>query len=150
MKILLTLILLAAVTGAFGADPDREAIEKDVFEVLDTFMASFNSMDSDAHVSTLHLPHFRLARGAMTSLETKEEAIAAHKSYFETLPDTGWHKSKWVHRKIIHMSENKVHVDIQFRRDRKDGTEITTASSLYVLIKKDGRWGVKMKSSFLR
>ena len=106
-------------------------------------------MDSVAHVTTLHFPHFRLARGSMRIRETEEEAIALQQNYFKTLRDTEYHKSIWVHRKIINMSENKVHVDTQFRRVRKDGTEITTASSLYVLIKKDGRWGVKMRSSFL-
>ena len=85
----------------------------------------------------------------MTTIETKEAAITVHKGYFETLSNTEWHKSVWLHRKIITLSENKVHVDTRFRRVRKDGTEITTASSLYVLIKKDGRWGVKLRSSFL-
>ena len=147
-KILLFLFLCSP--AVISASPDREAIEKEVFEVLDNFMASFNAMDPAAHVSTYHFPHFRLARCAMSSWETKEEALTVHKGYFKTLPDTGWHKSMWVHRNIISLSENKVHVDTQFRRVRKDGTEITTANSLYVLIKVDGRWGVKMRSSFLR
>ena len=146
-KILLFLILFPTIV--VSAEPDRQAIEKEVFAVLDNFILSFSAMDSVAHVTTLHFPHFRLARGSMRIWETEEEAIAAQQSFFKNLPDTGWHKSIWVRRKIINMSENKVHVDTQFRRVRKDGTEITTASSLYVLIKKDGKWGVKLRSSFL-
>ena len=85
----------------------------------------------------------------MSSWETEKEVIETHERIFKALPYTGWHKSIWVHRKIVSLSETKVHVDTQFRRVRKDGTEIKTASSLYVLIKKDGRWGIKLRSSFL-
>ena len=143
------LLLLLFPTVVISAEPDRQAIEKEVFAVLDKFMSSFNAMDPGAHVTTYHFPHFRLARGSMSSWETEKEVIETHERIFKALPHTGWHKSIWVHRKIVGLSETKVHVDTQFRRVRKDGTEIKTASSLYVLIKKDGRWGIKLRSSFL-
>lgn len=146
-KVLLLLLLFPAI--AISAEPDRQAIEKEVFAVLDKFMLSFNAMDPVAHVTTYHFPHFRLARGSMKSWETEKEVIETHKRIFKALPATGWHKSSWVHRKIISLSESKVHVDTQFRRVRKDGTEIKTARSLYVLIKVDGKWGIKLRSSFL-
>lgn len=80
---------------------------------------------------------------------TEADAVQAHVDLFKTLPDTGWDKSIWIHRRIVTLSESKVHVDTRFRRLRKDGSEIGTYDSLYILIKKDGRWGIKMRSSFL-
>ena len=64
-KALLLLLLFPAIV--ISAEPDREAIEKEVFAVLDKFMSSFNAMDPVAHVTTYHFPHFRLARGSMSS-----------------------------------------------------------------------------------
>lgn len=58
-----------------------------------------------------------------------------------------WHHSKWQRRKILHISESKVHVDTSFARFREDGSVIVSYDSLYILTKEDGRWGVKMRSS---
>lgn len=85
----------------------------------------------------------------MGVLETRADAERMHADLFESLPATGWDRSIWVQRRIVTISETKVHVDTKFRRLRKDGSEIGTYDSLYVLINVNGRWGVKMRSSFL-
>ena len=112
-------------------------------------MAAFSGKDAAAHIATYHFPHYRLARGAMSMWETAEVARRSHESLFQTLPDTGWHRSEWVHRKIITSSPSKVHIDTRFRRLREDGTVIGTYDSLYVVTKLNGRWGIKLRSSFL-
>jgi len=133
----------------FGADFDEARIEREALTVLDEFMASFNARDPEAHTATYHFPHYRLARGSMNSWETADAAVQAHVEIFESLPDTGWHRSTWLQRRIVTVSETKVHVDTRFRRLRKDGSVIGSYDSLYILIKRDGRWGIKMRSSFL-
>jgi len=59
-----------------------------------------------------------------------------------------WHHCRWDRRRIIHLSPDKVHVDTKFTRCRADGSVISSFESLYILTKEDGRWGVKMRSSF--
>ena len=54
----------------------------------------------------------------------------------------------WDHRRIIHISEDKAHVDTMFTRYRADGTKLSFAESLYIVTKENGRWGIKMRSSF--
>lgn len=147
-KFLLLLFLFPFL--GIAAEPDRQAIEKEVFEVLDQFLITFSAKAPVAHVSTLQFPHFRLVGGSMDIWETEEEGITANKSILENLSNSGWDKSIWVHREIINLSDDKVHVSTRFRHLRKDGSEIRYANSLCVLIKKDGRWGVKLRSSFLR
>ena len=46
-------------------------------------------------------------------------------------------------------SDTKAHVATLVRRFRDDGSEIVTFESLYILIKEEGRWGIKFRSSFL-
>jgi len=59
-----------------------------------------------------------------------------------------WHHSKWDRRRIVHASDDKVHVDTRFTRYRADGSVIGSYDSLYILTQENGRWGVKMRSSF--
>ena len=132
-----------------GADFDQKKIELEVMEVLSIFMDSFSARDPQAHTASYHFPHFRLARGELQSWSTREDAIQSHVTLFQNLPLTGWHRSVWVARKIVSISGHKVHVSTRFRRLREDGSEILTAKSLYVVTKKDGRWGIKLRSSFL-
>ncbi|TVS09217.1 MAG: hypothetical protein EA417_20785 [Gammaproteobacteria bacterium] len=146
---LLILILLSIGQVTVADEPDRERIVAEVMAVLDAFMAGFSASSPEQHTATYHFPHYRLARGEMLVWETPGEALAAHEELFQQLPDTGWHRSAWLEREVISVSDTKVHVATRFARYREDGSELTRAESLYVLIREDGCWGVKLRSSFL-
>lgn len=142
-------ILTLVLSTAFAAETDVKQIESDVMEVLDEYLATFNASDSEALSATWHFPHFRLAQGTMQVWEIREDAIRGGKERFEALRTTGWHKTEWLEREIISISDSKVHVATKFRRLREDGSEIVTTESLYILIKQNGRWGIKLRSSYL-
>lgn len=59
-----------------------------------------------------------------------------------------WHHSKWDRRRIIHQSADKVHIDTKVSRYRADNTRITSFESLYIVTKENGRWGIKLRSSY--
>lgn len=143
------LIITFCLSISAAAQSDSSQTEEEVMEVLDAFMASFSASDPEAHTATYHFPHFRLAQGNMASWQTREDAINAHKFIFKNLPSTGWYRSEWIDRNIISISDSKAHVATRFRRLREDGSEIVTAESLYVLTKDNGRWGIKLRSSYL-
>ncbi|MFD1142187.1 hypothetical protein ACFQ4C_13760 [Larkinella insperata] len=42
---------------------------------------------------------------------------------------------------VVQASPNKVHIDTKFTRYRKDGSQVASYESLYVLTKEEGRWG---------
>ena len=117
--------------------------------VLDEFVRTTNTRETEEHVAILHHPHYRLAHGTMTIHETEEESIDANGEFFAAVVKTEWHRTEWIHRRIVQIGESKVHVDGRFVRLRKDGSEIDTLDALYVLTKQDGRWGIKLRSSFL-
>lgn len=139
---LITSLLLGV--GTHAGEPQEVANG-----VLDAFLAAFNANEAEALADTYHYPHYRLARGTMSLLESRDDAIAWHHQSFQALPNSGWAKSTWVERRIVTASEAKIHVATRFRRMHMDGSEIGTWDSLYVLIKRDGRWGIKLRSSFL-
>ena len=142
-------VLVAHSTPAEAEEFDQTQVEQETMKVLDEFMASFNARDPVALADTYHFPHYRLARGIMSFWETKNAAVQAHVTTYRALPDSGWNRSEWLQRRVDTISESKVHVATRFRRLRQDGSEIGTYDSLYILIRKDGRWGIKMRSSFL-
>jgi hypothetical protein len=120
-------------------------IELAIMKTLDEYMSAWNSKDLAAWERTFHFPHYRLASGKMSVLERAGLQDAA-KVWARAGSD--WHHSKWDRRRIIHASSEKVHVDTQFTRYREDGSKIGTYESLYIITKEEGRWGVKMRSSF--
>ncbi len=131
-----------------GPRSDKRTNSREVMKVLDEWMEAFNRMDVDAWEKTFHFPHYRLASGRMTVLrEPGKQNQARLKQYFASI---GWHHSRWDRRRIIHISDNKVHVDTKFTRYRADGTVIASFESLYILTSEDERWGIKMRSSFAK
>lgn len=109
-------------------------------------MDTFNAKNLVKWESTYQFPHFRLASGSMNVLEKAGLRDSLH--VFATLQKSGWDYSRWDHCNIIQASDNKVHVDTRFSRYRKDGSKIGTYESLYVVTKENGRWGIKLRSSF--
>jgi PAS domain-containing protein len=125
---------------------DRAAVEAAVQQALDDYMAAFNNLDIAAWERTFHFPHYRLAGGTMRVLEAAGEQDGAQLR--QRLLAAGWHHSAWERREIVHLSQDKAHVDTRFVRYRADGSVLATFDSLYVLTREDGRWGVKLRSSF--
>jgi hypothetical protein len=149
MKTLIAFSLLIALMPGAGAareksSPDRR-IEADVMKVLDEYMEAWNRKDLAAWERTFHFPHYRLASGRMNVLDKPGMQDAAR---VWASAGSDWHHSKWDRRRIISSSPNKVHVDTKFTRYRADGSKIGTYESLYIVTKEDGRWGVKLRSSY--
>jgi hypothetical protein len=152
MKILslVTFLLAAAVSAASLPQAPTErvdpALETAAMKLLDEYMAAWNSKDVTAWERIFHFPHYRLASGKMTVLERPGQQDEAR--LWQTMAASGWHHSKWDRRRIVHASADKIHVDTKFTRYRADGSRIGSYESLYILTKEDGRWGVKLRSSF--
>jgi hypothetical protein len=147
----LALCLLIAFALVRVADAQKRTsrpnlqIEREVMKVLDEYMAAWNRKDLEAWERTFHFPHYRLASGRMTVLD-KPGMQDASRIWASVGSD--WHHSSWDRRRIINASPDKVHVDTKFTRYRADGTTIGSYESLYILTKENGRWGVKLRSSY--
>lgn len=152
MKRMTTSLTLLAVLVSVGAAKTRSKdetrdIEKEVMQVLDEYMAAWNRKDLAGWERTFHFPHYRLASGRMNVLDKPGMQDAA-RVWGSAGAGAEWHHSRWDRRRIIHSSPDKVHVDTKFTRCRADGSVINSFESLYILTKEDGRWGVKLRSSF--
>ena len=123
---------------------NKLAIEN-AMKVLDSFMTSFNARNMEEWSETLNYPHVRFAGSKVTVWDTNEEYSAI--DIFERLASTGWHHSAWLSRKVILVSENKVHISTIFQRYDENNNPLKKYQSLYIVTNKDGHWGVQARSS---
>jgi hypothetical protein len=128
---------------------DRRQVEREVMSVLDAILDAFNRQDARAEERTYQFPHYRLANGLMSVLSGPgSETETWMEGTYKTMRESGWDHSSWTRRRIVHISDTKAHVDTEITRYRKDGTVMARLDSLYIVTKENGRWGIKMRSSF--
>ena len=145
----LAIALATILNTAAQSDGTHELAASDKVEinkVLDAYLTTFNAKDLKGWEATYQFPHYRLASGKMSVLE--KAGLRDSVAVFGPLIKAGWDYSKWDHKNIVQASANKVHVDTKFTRYRKDGSVVASYESLYVLTKEQGKWGVKLRSSF--
>ena len=117
------------------ADPDALA-------PIQAFTEAMNARDLEAMRASLHYPHFRLAGGQMHVTERATDfppPWEAHKDLERGSLDS------W---QILHAGTDKVHFAIHVTRYNVDDEPYADFDSLWVVTKEDGRWGVKLRSSF--
>ena len=131
-----------------ASEQKSDTPEARALQVLDDFMLAFNAYDAKSWMQTLHFPHYRLAKGEMVVLQAGDATLEKLASALVALRQSGWHHSAWAHRKIVHVSDNKVHINTRFTRYRVDGSIIASYDSLYIVTLENGLWAVKMRSSF--
>ncbi len=125
----------------------EESPEQAALGTLDAFMAAFNARDVEAWIGTLNFPHVRIASGGVAVFPD----AAAFRNNFEFArfaEQTGWSRSEWSERHVVHAGPAKVHVAVVFTRFREDGSVLARYESLYVVTKQDGHWGVQARSSY--
>lgn len=123
---------------------NKLAIEN-AMQVLDSFMTSFNARNMEEWSETLNYPHVRFAGSKVTVWDTNEEYSAI--DIFERLASTGWHHSAWLSRKVILVSENKVHISTIFQRYDENNNPLKQYQSFYIVTNLDGQWGIQARSS---
>ena len=148
MKTIVYVLVVLAFFANIGISQNNNEM---ALSVLDEFLSHFNNQDFKAVTGTFHYPHVRIARGKVFVWNSPEEFLAARspEAVARHLTVTGWHHTKWDTREVIQSGDNKIHIAVQFTRYREDESVIGKYDSFYIVTKKDGRWGIQARSSFL-
>ena len=103
-----------------------------------------NNSDSGLISRSMHFPHYRIQiDGSVLVWNSETEYLA---SFGERTSHAGWSYSEIDAIEGDTISEYKCHVKASFSRYRKDGSLITKVAALYIVIKKDSRWGMNAGS----
>ena len=115
---------------------------------IERFMAALNARDDAALYDLLHLPHVRISGEGVAIWHDRTELEGTYLRDFYARAGPDWHHTLLDSTEVIHSSEHKVHVLIQFTRCTEDGTAIATYRSLWIMTDNDGHWGAQARSSF--
>ncbi len=128
-----------------GAEPT--ASERAALELVDRYMEAFNRRDEAAWAATLNYPHVRAAGGQVKVWNTPED-YQRDFDFQEFAKEFTWAYSRWDERRVIQSGPDKVHLAVRFTRYKADGGKLASFEALYVVTKRDGHWGVQVRSSF--
>ena len=122
--------------------------EAQAIVVTDTFMTTFNAHDWKAHFGTFNFPHIRIAGGTVNVWNTPEQLANEYPGHWDGRIEPDWSYSAWNSREVVHSSDDKVHLAVQFTRYDQSGAKIATYRALYVITCVAGHWGIQARSSF--
>lgn len=117
-------------------------------EAIEAFMAALNARDDRELLDLLHLPHVRISGGGVAIWHDRSELEATYLRDFYQRAGPDWHHTILDATDVLHSSEHKVHVLIQFTRCDGDGAAIATYRSLWIMTRVNGGWGAQARSSF--
>ena len=123
--------------------------EIEAAKAIEAFFEAFNAHDGEAHLNTHHFPHIRINDKGQVRIVQNASEYQPLDSVLEYLTKReGWHHSTLDSVEVIHSSPLKVHFSIQFSRYKADGSRYAVHRSLWVVTKKDDRWGIQARSSY--
>jgi len=140
--LVLTVALFAFPTIGMSQTTDQDA---EVFAVLDDFFSGWNARDVNQYADALHFPHIILNSGDVFSFGDRAEFIARGTAHWSSVTEQ-WDHTEWKERNIIQRNGNVVHVLASWTRFDKSGVGYHTAENIYVIVHKDGRWGLQARS----
>jgi hypothetical protein len=123
---------------------DEEAMIAAAFRCVEAFTDRFNARDLAGMDAMLHFPHIILSGEQLVVWQVSGQLSA---SFFDDLArSTGWHHTTYQAKRAVLISPGKVHLVVEYSRDRADGTVASFHSNLWIVTYDDGRWGIKQRS----
>lgn len=123
---------------------DEAAMIVAAIDCVSAFSACFNARDLAGMDAHLHFPHIILS-GEQLVVWDKPGQLPAR--FFDDLEAaTGWHQSIYQRKQAVLVSPRKVHLVVDYTRNRRDGSVISAHQNLWVVTQDDGRWGIKLRS----
>lgn len=125
------------------ADSEQAAIK-----AVEDFMSALNAGDNQALYNTMHVPHVRISGNGVAIHNTREDLEGDYLKGFAARAGDSWHHTVLDSVEVLHSSEDKVHLYIQWTRHDKDNRPLLTHQALWIMTRVDGRWGAQARSSF--
>ncbi|MBW2093070.1 MAG: hypothetical protein JRI34_13220 [Deltaproteobacteria bacterium] len=120
--------------------------EVEAKKAVEEFLAAFNAQDEKAIIARLHFPFFWIINNRVIFVPGPSEFQAPSKFLGES---EGWHHSEFDFIEAVQASDDKVHLKLAYSRYKADGTRYATHQGLWIVTKKEGRWGLTCQSNFM-
>lgn len=125
-------------------DADDATVIAEAVRCIEQFTDRFNARDLAGMDALLHFPHVILSG---EQLVIWDEAGQLPASFFDDLArTTGWAKTTYLRKEAVLASPRKVHLLVDYTRDRADGSIASRHRNLWIATSENGRWGIKQRS----
>ncbi len=135
------------ITAAQVRDADMRdaAAEAEARQALETFITEWNTADDANLRGALNFPFVTVQGGGALVIDSRPEDFSQG---FDQMRAVGWNRSSFDFDSytVVKSSPDKVHAEIGFSRYRADGTRYMNSRVFYVLTKRDGHWGVQLRT----
>lgn len=122
--------------------------EAGAIKAMEGFIAALNAGDNQALFNTMHVPHIRISGNGVAIHNTQKDLEDDYLKGFAARAGNSWHHTVLDSIEVLHSSEDKVHLYIQWTRYDKDDAPLLTHQALWIMTYLDGRWGAQARSSF--
>ena len=117
-------------------------------KTIEKFMSYLNSGNNSGLFNTIHTPHVRISENGVRIYNNLQELQENYLKDFVDRAGDSWQHTVLDSTEVLHNSESKVHVYIQWTRYDANDLLLATHKALWIMTRVDGRWGVQARSSF--
>ncbi len=133
-------LLMGYFSAAGMQETERETSAR---KAIDDFFAALNAWDLEAARNALNYPHVHIAGQDVRVWHQPADFVI---DFEELAASEGWKYSTLDSCAMRQSSEEKVHFEVQYSRHRADSTRYATYQSLWIVTRRDGRWGIQCRS----
>ena len=134
--------------GQLSPEPDGAVLidaRQAAIALVDEFFVAFNAADNAALLKVSHVPQIMLSAGQFILAEDIASPIVTMN--FERMREReNWHSSELGYFEVVNVSENQVIVELRFERFNPNAEHYLTGPAVWVLNRREGRWGVEFRS----
>ncbi len=148
--LILAVGILAA--GSSGLAQTRDAETRDASAetaaraALENFITQWNTADDANLHLAMHFPFVTVPGGGALLVDARPEDFSA--GFDDMRTREGWSRSSFDFDSlmVVRSSPDKVHAEIGFSRYGADGAAYRTSRVFYIVTRRDGRWGVQLRT----
>ena len=142
----IALLVLTSVPGVVLASDSCGDPGESALVAVHAYLDTFNAGDAAAHAATLQYPSYLVDAVGDTNVFPTQDG-------YESMVDgykAPWHHESFDETHVVQESPTKVHVRVRITRYAEDNTSLGSHGSLWVVTCREGRWGIVVRSTFVR
>lgn len=132
-------------TGRFDVGAAIAEEESSARAAVESYFEAFNTTDSSAWVNTLHFPHVRLSASELGFWATPEDFLSGT----EPGRQRTWPETKLNSCELIQIGPQGANFAVSYTRLSAQGESLSTYEAIYLVTRRDGRWAVQARSSYV-
>lgn len=144
MKLRASIVSIFASLAIASANSFAEDDTKGIEECLNDFMAAFNAKDNKSMQDLAVYPHvYSQPDGQLMIWHAPEKFVT---DYDLLISEKGWARTDINSFEVVQDSPAKAHVKVAFTSYNKTGEPYQSSSAIWILVKKEDRWAVQLRS----